>query len=445
MDLKITANVTQKQPSFGYNKRLNVQLKSLLAKQPNSEITTRLSHLNDFCNNLEKTITQKVKESAPEFELQALVNMLSSVKATFAEMIETTFPKLDYIQREISAYEKESLTYKFRWKSDIMLALDQKLIELYQTLKVVPDTILETTANASGGKQIKNIINEFQPTPESPKDFSSVGGMEALKRELYDKIIYPIRDPEGAKLDELEYGKKLPRATLFFGPPGNGKTFLAEAVAREADVPFFKLKASKAGSKYINETSKNYEKIFDAIEETSKNNNKPSILFIDEIDGLGRNRDGQSSEEDLKQIGTLLDLMNDARNKGIIIIGATNKHTLMDEAVKSRFDNQIFIGMPDKESRKAVLKKALEGKTKAEKLLASGDDLNVIADAFDGFSNRAIVDLSSHAANIARRNGRRDITQADYLEVISQLQSLKVNNGNAGYKVKAPQKMGFGK
>lgn len=267
--------------------------------------------------------------------------------------------------------------------------------------------------------------------------------MEKLKTDLYDKLISPIKDPEAAALDLLEYGKKLPRATLFFGPPGNGKTFLAEAIAREAEVPFYKLKISKAGSKYINETSGNYEAVFAAIEAKSKEINKPCILFMDEIDGLGRNRDGQSSEEDLKQIGTLLDLINEARSRGIIVIGATNKPDILDEAIKSRFDNQVFIPMPDKETRKAVLRKVLEGKTKAEELLRSELDLDSIATAFEGFSNRTITDLASQAAMIAKNDGRRNITKEDYLAVISKSKSLKVKDGNKDYLPPQQSKMGF--
>ena len=267
--------------------------------------------------------------------------------------------------------------------------------------------------------------------------------MESVKQGLNDKLIFPIKDPEMAKFDELEYGKTLPRATLFFGPPGNGKTFLAEATAREAEVPLFKLKISQSGSKYINTTSKNYEKAFDIVAAKSQETNKPCILFIDEMDGLTKTRNGESDEEDLKQIGTLLDLINGARSRGIIVIGATNKHDLLDEAIKSRFDNQVFIGMPDKETRKAVLKKALEGKTKATALLASEKDLDAVATAFDGFSNRTITDLTPQAAMIARNDGRRNLTKDDYLEVIQKSQALKIKDGNRDYLAKKSNAIGF--
>ena len=433
MELKVSAtNVKKNSESFGYSAHLNKRLQTTLSQQAPSDYVKSLGQLNNFCNTLEKTISQKFFKASVS-ETDPLIDMFIGLKTTLVDMIEEYFPHLDYLSREVMHYEKESLSPKSQWKAEISNALMGKIPRFFAISGEEGEDALSSSVGAKASGGAKNIINEFLPNTESPKGFSSLGGMKALQNDLRDKIISPITDPETAALDLLEYGKKLPRATLFFGPPGNGKTFLAEATAREAGVPFFKLKISEAGSKYINETSENYEAAFATVEAKSKEINKPCILFIDEIDGLGRNRDGQSNEEDLKQIGTLLDLINEARNRGVIVIGATNKHDMIDSAIKSRFDNQVFIGMPDKDTRKEVLKKSLEGKIKAENLLNSELDLDSIAEAFEGFSNRAITDLASQVAMIARNDGRRNISKDDYLTVIKKSQALKIMNGNKDY------------
>lgn len=110
--------------------------------------------------------------------------------------------------------------------------------------------------------------------------------MDELKKEITDKLIFPIRNPDIAKIDEVEYGKRYPRGILLYGPPGCGKTFTVEALAQELKLPLLKLKVGKAGSCFINQTSNNYEKAFEYAADLSKKNKSPVLFFIDEMDGL---------------------------------------------------------------------------------------------------------------------------------------------------------------
>jgi len=406
---------TKKAVTFGYDKTLNEKVQKRLTDEP-TDLNTRLLALNDFCNQTEDMIVLKEKKGVSNIETEPLIEMLIGAKIALSDALTRIFPALLYSDTEAVHYLEASAANPSDWKEDLAIALVDD-----PSIQPAPPEDEDKKAEAPP-------IEEFKPNAESPKGFSSLGGMAKLKAELYDKIIFPIQNPEQAKLDEAEYGQKFPRGVLLYGPPGCGKTFVAEAVAMEAGVPMFKLKVSKAGSQYINQTSKNYEKAFDAVAAKSKEIGKPCILFMDELDGLSKSRDSKDSSEDLKQLGTLLELINTARSRGIIVLGATNRHDVLDKAISSRFDSQVFVGLPDKETRKEVLKKCLEPRTKGVSLMNSEEDLSAVVDKFESFSNRSIADLTTAAALLAKNDGRRDISKEDYFKVIGENQNLKIKS-----------------
>lgn len=419
-------NNNKKAITFGYDKTLNNRVQKKLTEEP-TDLNTRLLVLNDFCNKTEDMIVLKEKRGVSNIETEPLIDVLIGAKMALSRALTKIFPALNYSDIESEHYLNASDAKQSAWREDMSFALSF-------------DPFAEPVA---GEKSEAPPIEEFKPNAESPKGFSSLGGMAKLKAELYDKIIFPIQNPEQAKLDEIEYGKKFPRGVLLYGPPGCGKTFVAEAVAMEAGVPMFKLKIANAGSMYINETSKNYEMAFAVVAEKSKEIGKPCILFMDELDGLSKKRGSQDSSEDLKQLGTLLDLINTARSRGIIVLGATNRHDVLDDAISSRFDGQVFVGLPDKETRTAVLKKCLEPRTKGVSLMNSEEDLSAIVDKFEGFSNRSITDLTNAAGILAKNDGRRDISKEDYLKVIAENQNLKIKSEDT-YQSKSNRKgVGF--
>ena len=126
----------------------------------------------------------------------------------------------------------------------------------------------------------------------------------------------------GGGLDEAEYGIRAPRGFLFYGPPGCGKTFITQALAAESGLEMFKMDVSKVGSKYVNQTSNNIQAVFEFLSKHNQKTQKPCILFMDEVDSLAINRDGdaRSSGENAKATTTLLKLVEQARDNGIILI-----------------------------------------------------------------------------------------------------------------------------
>ena len=424
-------------PSFGYSPTLNTRLRKVLSIE-RSELNIKLLNLNKLCNQTEDVLIKKTANEAPGEDgyysdaTESLTSFFLDLKSTLAGYIDKSYPELKFTRKEADHYRRVADGDELSWRAEASEMLDDLANEAdYQSGAIEQIEMGEMPGRAVKAKsgQEKDIISEYLPTSESPKGFDSLGGMTKLKEDFNDKIIEPIKNPEMAKLDEVEYGKKFPRASLLIGPPGCGKTFTAEAVAREAGVPFYVLKLGKQGSMYVNGTSLNYEASFDAVAKKSQEIGKPCVLFLDELEGLATNRDAVGTDTaKIEQVGTLLDLINSARSRGIILVGAGNKYKGVDEAIRNRFDFQAYVGLPDKATRIEVLKKVLEGKTKAEAFLNSIEDMDAVAEALDKFPNRSIADLSNAAADIARKDNRRPITKEDYLKVIGENQNLKIVN-----------------
>ena len=466
-------------PAFGYNKKLNNELnKKLDTAAPNDEMANTIRNLNNFCNSTEEL----VRSSKDDEEEDDYLVALARTKIALAELVDLKYPELNYPAREQKSYlseiKKNTKDLKDLENEDEDLPWQQYLAEeFYQVLGYDPDyeiavfkdtipdfsqgtcpsednpinsaaatdksALIETAIETLG--QAPSVIERFEPTFSSPKGFESLGGMTELKDELTDKILYPATHPEEAKLDFTEYGKRQPRGIMLYGPPGCGKTSIAEAMAMESGLPLFKLKISKAGSSYINQTSKNYESVFNYVAQCSKMLGQPCFLFIDEIDGLAKGRDNDATSEDLKQMSTLLNLIETARDRNVIVLGATNKYDIVDDAIKRRFDEQVYIGMPDMKTREEVLKKSLAKRLKGVPLSENAEALHEIASGLDSFPTSAIVILTDKASDIARKDGRRNILKEDFYDAIEKNQNLKINENNykeerlksrIGYKLK---------
>lgn len=435
--------------TFGYSKKLNRQLIKKLDKEKNQDdyITQTIRNLNNLCNNTEDMLTVSVKNDKSDKDF--LFGTLLKTKSTLANLVEAFYPELDYTKREIQSYthdtQKDGLLTENSYPWRIALASELSMIlQDIDAKNLIPEQEkkIEKTENkaiqqASPAPDF-NIIEKFEPSFSSPKGFDSLGGMTNLKEEMYDKIINPALHPEQAELDFAEYGKKAPRGIMLYGPPGCGKTSIIEALSAESKLPLFKLKISKAGSPLINQTSVNYQKAFDYVAECAQMIESPCLLFIDEIDGLTKGRNKDSSSEDLKQIGTLLNLIESARDRNIIVLGATNKYDIVDDAIKRRFDEQMYLGMPDTDTREQILYKTLSQWLKGIPLAEESDDLKEIADRTSGFPSSAIVILADKASNIARKDGRRIITKEDFFTEIEKNQNLKIKE--ADYQTKSTMK-----
>nr|MCR5135138.1 AAA family ATPase [Clostridiales bacterium] len=245
--------------------------------------------------------------------------------------------------------------------------------------------------------------------------FADVAGADEEKHELLE-IVEFLKNP--ARFNAL--GAKIPKGVLLIGPPGTGKTLLARAVAGEAGVPFFSLSGSDFVELYVGVGASRVRDLFDKAKKA-----RPSIIFIDEIDAVGRRRGtglGGGHDEREQTLNQLLVEMDGfSANEGVIIIAATNRADILDPALlrPGRFDRQVYVGVPDVVGREAILKVHAKNKP-----LAPDVDLKTIAKATVGFTGADIENLLNEAALLAARKNRKAITKQDMEEA-----SIKVLAG----------------
>lgn len=260
-----------------------------------------------------------------------------------------------------------------------------------------------------GGKMSKFSKANARTQPSNgPKiTFADVAGAEEEKEEM-SEIVDFMKNPR--KYQEL--GAKIPRGVLLLGPPGTGKTLLAKAVAGEANVPFFSISGSDFVEMFVGVGASRVRDLFDQAKKHT-----PSIIFIDEIDAVGRQRGTglggghDEREQTLNQLLVEMDGFTD--NQGVIVIAATNRRDILDPALlrPGRFDRQITVGYPDIKGREAILRVHTKNKK-----LAPDISLATIAKGTAGFTGADLANLVNEAALLAARNNRKAITQPDIEE-----------------------------
>ena len=260
-----------------------------------------------------------------------------------------------------------------------------------------------------GGKmsQFSKANARTQPSNGPKITFADVAGAEEEKEEM-SEIVDFMKNPR--KYQEL--GAKIPRGVLLLGPPGTGKTLLAKAVAGEANVPFFSISGSDFVEMFVGVGASRVRDLFDQAKKHT-----PSIIFIDEIDAVGRQRGTglggghDEREQTLNQLLVEMDGFTD--NQGVIVIAATNRRDILDPALlrPGRFDRQIAVGYPDIKGREAILRVHTKNKK-----LAPDISLATIAKGTAGFTGADLANLVNEAALLAARNNRKAITQPDIEE-----------------------------
>jgi ATP-dependent metalloprotease FtsH len=237
----------------------------------------------------------------------------------------------------------------------------------------------------------------------STVSFKDVAGIESVKDELMEVVDF-LKEPQKYQ----DFGIRLPRGVLLIGPPGVGKTLIAKAVAGEANVPFFYQSGASFVQIYVGMGAKRVRELFASAKAAA-----PSIIFIDEIDAVGRSRVASHNDErdaTLNQLLTEMDGFEESSN--VIVIGATNQIDVLDEALlrSGRFDRRVFIGLPNLEEREAILRVHLEGKI---------HDLSYhdIAKMSVGFSGAALATLVNEAAIHALKREAKSMTKEDFFAV----------------------------
>ena len=239
--------------------------------------------------------------------------------------------------------------------------------------------------------------------------FRDVAGLDEVKEELFEVVDF-MKSPE----KYIKMGAKIPKGILFYGPPGTGKTLLASAVAGETDSTFFNVTGSEFVEKYVGVGAKRVRTLFEKARKEA-----PSIIFIDEIDAIGARRHSESNNEKDQTLNQLLVEM-DGFNKddNIIIVGATNRLDLLDEALlrPGRFDRHIRINSPNYNSRHEILKVHTNNKP-----LHKDVDLKLLAKKTHGFNGAHLANIANEAAIFAVRDNSDEITPLHFDKAIERV------------------------
>ena len=245
------------------------------------------------------------------------------------------------------------------------------------------------------------------PSDGKKVTFKDVAGADEEKEEL-EEIVQFLRDPQRY----TELGAHIPKGVLLVGPPGTGKTLLAKAVAGEADTAFLSISGSDFVEMYVGVGASRVRDLFEQAKKQA-----PAIVFIDEIDAVGRQRGSglggghDEREQTLNQL--LVEMDGFAANEGVVVLAATNRADVLDPALlrPGRFDRQVYVGLPDIRGRKEILEVHAKGKPLAEDV-----DLRKLAQGTAGFTGADLENLINEGALLAARRKRKFITMADLKE-----------------------------
>ncbi|MCI6988932.1 MAG: ATP-dependent zinc metalloprotease FtsH [Campylobacter sp.] len=289
----------------------------------------------------------------------------------------------------------------FRWVIPIFIIFGIWMFFISRMQKNVGGGIL-------GVGSSKKLVNSEKPNVK----FSDVAGVEEAKEEVQEIVDY-LRNPD----KYLRLGAKIPKGILLVGPPGTGKTLLARAVAGEADVPFFSISASSFIEMFVGVGASRVRDLFENAKKEA-----PSIVFIDEIDAIGKSRSSSpmgGNDEREQTLNQLLSEMDgfDADKSPVIVIAATNRPEILDAALlrPGRFDRQVLVDKPDFKGRMDILKVHMK-----DVRFASDIDIEEIARLTTGLAGADLENIINEAALLAGRNSKRAVEQVDLVEAVER-------------------------
>ena len=379
-----------------------------------------------FNNRMPQTATYKYSDIIDHFQSQEVTGYRlnlgtgeMAIQLTDGQTISYVLPSVDLfymdVKDDIDAYNEEHPDKKMM--QDIIRPQETSwLISLLPTLILFAGLIIfwvimmrRLGTSMGGDKQmnfgkakIKQMSDEKRKTT-----FADVAGADEEKEELRE-IVEFLKNP--SKFNSL--GARIPKGVLLVGPPGTGKTLLARAVAGEAGVPFFSISGSDFVEMFVGVGASRVRDLFDKAKK-----NHPCIIFIDEIDAVGRQRGAglggghDEREQTLNQL--LVEMDGFGANEGVIMIAATNRPDILDPALMrpGRFDRQVMVGYPDIKGREEILRVHAKGKPLAPDVV-----LSTIAKSTAGFTGADLENLLNEAALLAARKNHRAITMAEIEE-----------------------------
>ncbi|GAA0079347.1 ATP-dependent zinc metalloprotease FtsH [Clostridium sp. CTA-5] len=312
-------------------------------------------------------------------------------------------------------------------KSDIRISFEQPSNSGMWLTTLIPSVLLVVvflvflfvfTQQSQGGSSGRGVMNfgkskAKMATPDSQKvTFKDVAGADEEKAEL-EEIVDFLKNPARY----IDIGARIPKGVLLVGPPGTGKTLLAKAVSGEAGVPFFSISGSDFVEMFVGVGASRVRSLF---EDAKKN--APCLIFIDEIDAVGRQRGAglggghDEREQTLNQL--LVEMDGFGANEGIIMIAATNRPDILDPALlrPGRFDRQVLVGIPDVKGREQILKVHTKKKPLEENV-----ELKVLAKRTPGFSGADLENLANEAALLAVRRDKKKISMQEMEEAITRV------------------------
>ena len=317
--------------------------------------------------------------------------------------IQTTVPSITALMEKLNTMPAEG--------SDIQIITDSKKESMLSALlpslimmiiMVVLFVVLFGKMQGGGGKMASfgKSRAKMNVDEKNKVTFDNVAGCDEEKAEL-EELVQFLKNPK--KFTDL--GARIPKGVLLVGPPGTGKTLLAKAVAGEAGVPFFSISGSDFVEMFVGVGASRVRDLFDQAKK-----NSPSIVFIDEIDAVGRRRGAglggghDEREQTLNQL--LVEMDGFGINESVIIIAATNRADILDPALlrPGRFDRQVYVGRPDVKGRESILRVHAKGKPLAEEV-----DLKVVAQTTAGFTGADLANLLNEAALLSARDGKTAI------------------------------------
>ena len=335
----------------------------------------------------------------------------TKTQKSFTVIIPNTEAENLHLMQTIEQYSSKSeIVYVNPYQSNLLLEVLTQVLPLVALAGLAIFMISRMNAS-SNNKAFEFSKSRARLESDIKVKFDDVAGCDEEKEEMREIIDY-LRNPE--KFAQM--GARIPKGILMVGPPGTGKTLLAKAVAGEADVPFYSISGADFVEMFVGVGASRVRDMFKTAKKTA-----PCMVFIDEIDAVGRQRGaglGGGNDEREQTLNMLLVEMDGIEeNKGIVIIAATNRPDVLDPALlrPGRFDRQITVSLPDRAGRKAILEVHARNKKLSKEI-----DLDALAARTPGFSGADLENVLNEAAILAVRNHRNLITMEDLDEAIDR-------------------------